>query len=258
MPKLSTSDGVSTGAIFGFVRSLWSQVDKFKATHGFVMFDVVGSSSRRRDIDPGYKADRTKREFKNDFLSQWSTIHELVESAGFTIVEEPKWEADDIICSYAESISERSSVEKIRVYSTDHDLLQCLVNDRIEIIKPAFKGEEIWDRSRVVREYGMFPERLPELWTLCGDPGDCVPSIVGMMQARHILSQSSLDDYIKYCDTETRQRVEKNWQLVRRVLYPKLPELETPINWFGAIETFKQLEFKSFLKKLGAEVATTS
>lgn len=253
LPKLSTRSGHPTGATFGFMRTVFSHCNRFEATEGIVAFDVIGSSSRRRQIDPLYKGDRL-REDMSDFFVQWDDTKELLERASFTVLESKEREADDLIYSVVKGLVGDERVEAIRVLSADHDLMQCLLDDRVELIRPIpKKGEEIWTRSKVIREIGIEPERLPELWALCGDPGDCIPSVLGRMKALEVLRSGSLESYVQHCDNKADSaRILVNLALVRAQDWYQPWKLQ-PIRWTGATETFQRLEFASILKKLGVE-----
>lgn len=254
LPKFRTSKGHPTGASYGFVRSLWSQVDKFKATHGVIAFDAAGSNAVRRKIDPKYKSDRDVT-LDRDFLIQQDDVRRICQSAGFTVLQDSVCEADDLVGAVIDHVLKDDRLEAVRILSVDHDMMQCLVDDRIELLRPVpQKGDEYWTRTKVIRTFGIEPSRLPELWALCGDPGDCVPSIFGRMHAEEILQgYGSLEAYVRSLSQSSEKkdadRIRKNFQLVKRIEWYGQYTLGR-IHWEDARSEFMEFEFKSFLKRI--------
>ncbi len=247
LPKFTTSYGRPTGATFGFIRTVQSQMKKFRADMGVIAFDVRGSSDFRKKLDPNYKVDRVYEDTPS-FFDQWEDTKEICKLAGFTVLEDKGYEADDIICTIAEQLSFWDHIEAIRILSVDHDLLQCLVHDKIELLRQVpQKGDDVWSRRRVIREIGLEPERLPELWALIGDPGDCVPSIMSQMQALEYLKTSTVNDDPQL--TETGQKIARNYTLVKSRNWTDSWGIKE-VDWEGARCEFERLEMRSFIKNL--------
>ncbi|HRY61299.1 MAG TPA: hypothetical protein P5266_03800, partial [Candidatus Fermentibacter sp.] len=90
----------------------------------------------RNELFPEYKANRP--ETPPELVDQALAAPALLRALGISTLEEPGWEADDLIASAARG-AEASGWEVI-VLSADKDLLQ-LVSDRVSVIRPGRPGK---------------------------------------------------------------------------------------------------------------------
>lgn len=183
--NLSTSEGVGTWGVYGFINTLSSLVRRFEPTHVLIAFDD-GKSTRRLQIYPEYKSNRkTSKEpvdvnLVSELYRQMETAQRLCRLFSLPVHSEPGVEADDILANLA--IAYKSKVEQVILVSGDHDLQQ-LVDENVIVVKPQLgpKGkEEIVTVAEVERVWGVEPPDLVEIWALTGDSGDGIPGVPGV------------------------------------------------------------------------------
>lgn len=174
--NFTTANGQHTNAIYGFATMLISLLKEENPTYVAVAFDVSRKTFRTEKF-PEYKANRAAT--PDEFRSQMSYLHELVDGFGIAQFEREGYEADDILATLA-SHAEREGME-VLICSGDRDCFQ-LVTENITVLYPK-KG--VSDLARmtpdaVFEKYGMVPASYPEFAALRGDPSDNLPSIPGV------------------------------------------------------------------------------
>ena len=95
---LRTSRGEMTSAIFGFMNTLISLVEKEKPTHLAIVFDTPEPTFRHKAYKE-YKA--TRQKMPDDLVDQIPKMEEVLRSTGIPIIARPGWEADDVIGTLA-------------------------------------------------------------------------------------------------------------------------------------------------------------
>mgnify|MGYP006274644605 FL=1 len=173
MPDLRAVPGdpasAATGAIRGMINMMQSLRREVPATFVACVFDAKGPTFRD-DLYPEYKAHRSP--MPDDLRSQIAPIHEVVRLMGWTVLEVPGVEADDVIGTLAVTAA-RQGIEVI-VSSGDKDLSQ-LVNEHITIID-TMNGKRR-DVAGVTTEFGVPPTLMVDYQTLVGDAVDNVPGV---------------------------------------------------------------------------------
>ena len=96
------SDGLPVGAVMTFSNMLWKLlregIDGVKPTHVAVVFDAAGEGYRN-EIFTDYKANRDDP--PDDLLPQFPLMREVVKAFGLLPIELDRYEADDLIATYA-------------------------------------------------------------------------------------------------------------------------------------------------------------
>ena len=173
MPDLRAVPGdpasAATGAIRGMINMMQSLRREVPATFVACVFDAKGPTFRDT-LYPEYKAHRSP--MPDDLRSQIEPIHEVVRLMGWTVLDVPGVEADDVIGTLAVTAA-RQGIEVI-VSSGDKDLSQ-LVNERITIID-TMNGKRR-DVAGVTSEFGVPPSLMVDYQTLVGDAVDNVPGV---------------------------------------------------------------------------------
>ena len=128
LPPLSRkTDGLPTGAVSGFSNMLWKLLEDMRAgdkpTHLAVIFDA-GKTTFRNDIYPAYKANRPDP--PEDLIPQFPLVREATRAFGVACIEEPGYEADDLIATYARLAREAGA--RTTIVSSDKDLMQLVVD----------------------------------------------------------------------------------------------------------------------------------
>ncbi len=192
MPDLRAVPGdpgsPATGAIRGMINMMERLRKDYPAPLAACVFDAKGPTFRD-ELYPEYKAHRSP--MPDDLRAQIGPIHELVRLMGWTVLDVPGVEADDVIATLAHTAS-RQGVEVI-VSSGDKDLSQ-LVNEHITIVD-TMNGKKR-DVAGVTAEFGVPPSLMIDYQTLVGDPVDNVPGVhkVGpKTAAKWLLEYGSLD-----------------------------------------------------------------
>ena len=173
MPDLRAVPGdpgsPATGAIRGMINMMQSLRKEVPADYAVCIFDAKGPTFRD-EIYPEYKAQRAP--MPDDLRSQIEPIHEVVRLMGWTVLDVPGVEADDVIGTLAVGAAREGLT--VVVSSGDKDLSQ-LVNERITIID-TMNGKKR-DVAGVTAEFGVPPSLMIDFQTLVGDTVDNVPGV---------------------------------------------------------------------------------
>ena len=173
MPDLRAvpSDPASpaTGAIRGMINMMQKLRKDVRADFAACVFDAKGPTFRDALYDQ-YKAQRSP--MPDDLRSQIEPIHEVVRLLGWTVLDVPGVEADDVIGTLAVAAA-RQGIEVI-ISSGDKDLSQ-MVNEHITIID-TMNGKRR-DIAGVTEEFGVPPALMVDFQTLVGDAIDNVPGV---------------------------------------------------------------------------------
>jgi DNA polymerase I len=173
MPDLRAVPGdpasAATGAIRGMVNMMQSLRKEVRCDFAACVFDAKGPTFRDA-IYPQYKAQRSP--MPDDLRSQIAPIHEVVRLLGWTVLDVPGVEADDVIGTLA-VVAARQGIEVI-VSSGDKDLAQ-LVDEHITIID-TMNGKRR-DLAGVQAEFGVPARLMVDYQILVGDTVDNVPGV---------------------------------------------------------------------------------
>jgi DNA polymerase-1 len=192
MPDLRAVPGdptsPATGAIRGIINMLQSLQKEHPADFVACVFDAPGPTFRDA-LYPDYKAHRSP--MPDDLRTQIGPIHEVVRLLGWSVLDVPGVEADDVIGTLAATAAAQGV--RVIVSSGDKDLSQ-LVNQHISIIDTM--SGKVRDVAGVTAEFGVPPHLMVDYQTLVGDAVDNVPGVekVGpKTAAKWLLEHGSLD-----------------------------------------------------------------
>lgn len=178
MGALATSEGVPTGGVYGFAAIAMEIVQRLKPTKVVVAWDSPSSTAKRKVLYDEYKAGRKKPEA--DFYAQIPYLKELVEALGWSFVECPEYEADDIIGTLARQADEAGDYETF-IVSSDLDMLQVVdENTRMYRVLKGFSRLEELDVPAVEAKYGISKAQFLDLKALKGDMSDNIPGVPGV------------------------------------------------------------------------------
>ncbi len=192
---MKTSKGVYTNAVYGFLRTLFSILDKQKPRYLAVTWDLTRNTFRR-ELYEDYKANRS--ETIEPLKDQFVLMQEILKKMGVAQFMDERYEADDFSGSIADKFS--TSVE-VCIMTKDHDYLQ-LVDDNVKlwlIVSDQKKADEFfkkynldksvtivpekteWLNAGLVKaEFGVEPESIPSLKALMGDSADNIKGVPGI------------------------------------------------------------------------------
>jgi DNA polymerase-1 len=176
-PLTRKSDGLPVGAVQGFCNMLWKLLVDMKAapdapTHLAVVFDH-SEATFRNHLYADYKAHRPPA--PADLIPQFPLVREATRAFGVPSLELPGFEADDLIAAYACHVRDQGG--EVVIVSSDKDLMQ-LVGDRVSMLD-TMKNVRI-GREQVIEKFGVPPEKVVDVQSLCGDAVDNVPGAPGI------------------------------------------------------------------------------
>ena len=169
---LSTSRGLPTHAVFGFLSILRRLLRERSPEYLAVAFDTRGPVFRHRLYDR-YKANRPP--MPEDLAVQIPYIRESVAAHRILVLEHDDQEADDLIASVTARMTGQGC--RVVVVSGDKDLLQ-LVSADVTLWDPM--NDRVMDEAAVAEKYGLPPGQLLDYFALTGDSSDNIPGVPGI------------------------------------------------------------------------------
>ncbi|HSA93936.1 MAG TPA: DNA polymerase I [Terriglobales bacterium] len=280
---MSTRDGLPTAAVYVFVNMLRKLRQDFAPEYLAAVFDPAGptfrdqqaaalSTVRKFDIKTqtfqetayhGYKANRA--ETPPDLAQQFPYIRRALEGYGIPVLEQPGYEADDVLGTLARQAAKQSY--EVYVVSGDKDMLQ-LVDDKVRVLNPQ-KDNLVYDPPKVEEILGVPPEKVVEVMALRGDSIDNIPGAPGIgdkgsveLIRRFGSVEKALERAAEVEKKTYRESLENNREVI--LLSKELATIDrnVPVELdLKALEIsepdseklralFTELEFTSFLKEL--------
>jgi len=196
------SDRLPTGAVRLFCAKLLQFVREGAAgvtpTHLAIIFDK-SENSFRKELYPQYKAHRP--EPPEDLVPQFPLMRAAVRAFGLTPIEQDRYEADDLIATYARQAREKGA--SVLIVSADKDLMQ-LIEDGVSMYDPASgvpgkfgaREERFIGAAEVIEYFGVPPDKVVDVQALAGDSTDNVPGAkgIGIKTAAQLVTEfGSLD-----------------------------------------------------------------
>lgn len=191
------SDRLPTGAVRLFCAKLFQFLRdgaaNIKPTHLAIIFDK-SENSFRKELYPPYKANRS--EPPADLVPQFPLMRAAVRAFGLSPIEQDRYEADDLIATYACEARKRGA--DVLIVSADKDLMQ-LVGPGIAMYDPA-SGEAGAKGAREERKigldevcayFGVPPGKVVDVQALAGDSTDNIPGArgIGLKTAAQLINE---------------------------------------------------------------------
>lgn len=179
LPELTRADGFPTGALHGWVKSLWKLMDQEKPDSMLVFFDL-GESEERVALHADYKAQR--KPMPEALRQQIEPIKSLTRAMGLAGIEVQGVESDDLLASEAVTLARAG--HDVMIVSSDKDFAQ-IVDDRIRIMLPPPSanpklGWRLLDAAGVHEKFGVPPAQIAHYLALVGDTSDNIPGLDGV------------------------------------------------------------------------------
>lgn len=175
---LTTKSGYYTNAIYGFLNILLKLQDTCHPDGVAVAFDVHEPTFRHKQY-ADYKAGR--KPMPQELRAQMPVLKELLTALGYTTVECPGWEADDVLGTLAAAC--RDSGDACFIATGDRDALQ-LAHGGVKVLLARTKmGQavtDVYDEAAIAAEYGITPQALIQVKALQGDSSDNIPGVAGV------------------------------------------------------------------------------
>lgn len=258
-PLFTTSNGMPTNAIFGFIKLVFKIQSDVKPDYFVVAFDMKAPTFRHLEYS-GYKA--TRKPMPDELAVQVEPLKNLLQKMKIAICQKEGIEADDILGTLSKKFDVHSYI-----YTGDRDSYQ-LVDKKTDVY---FTKRGVADLLKLnidnfTAETGLLnPSQVVDLKALMGDSSDNIPGVpgVGEKTARGLLEKySTLDGVYGHLDEikgATHSKLSDNKELA--YLSYKLAtidrdgeldlELEnctSPVKYGVEVKNiFREFEFKSLL-----------
>jgi DNA polymerase I len=159
LPELTSSKGFPTGALHGWVKSIWKLIDQEKPDATLVFFDL-GESDARVKLLAEYKAQR--KPMPDPLRQQIEPIKQLTRAMGLAGIEENGVESDDLLASEAVALARAG--HDVLIVSSDKDFAQ-IVDEKIKIMLPPPSanpklGWRLLDAAGVQEKFGVPPSQI--------------------------------------------------------------------------------------------------
>ncbi len=208
MPDLTNAKGVHTGAVYGFLNILFSQIDELQPDYLTVAFDVHAPTFRHEAY-----AEYKGKSMPEELREQVPLMKKMLTAMGIPICEQAGLEADDILGTLAKKA--QAVDMDVVLLSGDRDLLQ-IATDRICIRIPRTrKGQTVIDdfrEAQVLETYGVTPLQFIEVKALMGDASDNIPGVpkVGEKTATQLIREfGSVDGVYEHLDEVKKPALHK-------------------------------------------------
>lgn len=202
---LSTSTGVPTNAVFGFLQMLLKVLKDAKPEYAAVVYDAKGPTFRHK-FYPAYKANRPPLD--PALKTQFPLVRQVVTALELPAVEVEGYEADDLMATLARQAADQGF--EVVLVSGDKDLFQ-LLSEQVSMwdtMKGARLGPE-----EVRAKLGVEVAQAVDFQALTGDSTDNVPGVpgVGPKSAAKLLQEhGSLDQVLDAASGLKKSKMREN------------------------------------------------
>lgn len=271
---IRNSKGVNTSALYGFINTLLSILEKENPTHLGVAFDTSAPTARHIRY-PAYKAQRD--EMPEELAAAIPHVKALCRAFALPVLEIDGFEADDLIGTLVKR-AEPDGFESYMV-TPDKDFAQ-LLSDTTFMWRPGRKGtdHEVIGLKQLPEIWGVSePHQIIDLLGLMGDASDNIPGVpgIGPKTAQKLISDfGTIENLLKNTDQlkgKQKESIEANADLalLSKELATIIIDCPLEVTWDDLIisqrddEALKQLfidfEFRTLTKRLfGEDVAADS
>ncbi len=176
LPKLENKKGEIINAVYGFYLILFRVLKEINPDFIVATFDLPYPTFRHQKYKE-YKAKRAKA--PEELYQQIPKIKQLLEIFGVPIYEKKGFEADDLIGTISELVSQKGEIENI-ILSGDTDVFQ-LINYQTKVYFLKNGDRKIYDEEAIKEKYkGLLPKQLIDFKALKGDASDNIPGVSGV------------------------------------------------------------------------------
>lgn len=268
--QLSTSDGVPTNAVYGFINMLLKLREDYNPDAICVCFDRREKTFRHLAYD-GYKAQR--KEMPEDLAAQMPLCKQALGLMGIACLEAPGFEADDLLGTLARICKQEG--EECVIATGDRDSLQFIAQGATVSLVVTRMGQtttEDYDAALFAEKYrGLTPDKIVDLKAIMGDSSDNIPGVKGIGEkgAMDLLVRfGSLENIYQNLDDPSitasmRKKLEEGREMAFLSYDLALGRLDAPVDKTvaqlipaaadqGQLHSFfEKLQLKSIIKRLG-------
>ena len=208
--RMTTSNGIPTNAVYGFVMMLNKAIDIIEPDEILVAWDAGKPTFRHKQFS-AYKG--TRKPLDEELIVQFPIVREYLDAAGIKRYEQEGYEADDIIGSMAKCCKDVQTT----ILTSDRDLLQLIdATTHVLLMKKGLSEMDLMDEQNLLDTYGITPSQVIEMKGLMGDPADNIPGVqgVGEKTALRLLNQySTVENVYAHIDEvkgKLKEKLEKD------------------------------------------------
>ena len=209
LPPLSNEDGVFTNAVFGFLSMLLKVVEDVRPQYLAVAFDMHGPTFRHKDYS-AYKAGR--KPTSPELIPQFDLVRECLTAMGVRQLTCPTFEADDILGTFARRCEE-ADIDALLV-TGDRDSMQLVTqHSHVLYTRRGVSDVVLYTPEKVLEDFGVTPQQIPDLKGLMGDASDNIPGIpgIGPKTAVKLLSTyGTLENALDHAETDLKGKQREN------------------------------------------------
>ena len=169
---MTNKNGISTSALYGFIRSVNKIKKEFSPKYIIAVFDGPKNTESRKALYSEYKMNRKKA--PDDLYPQFELAYNYCRMAGISALCIEGVEADDTMASIATLFKDE---KKVFLCTSDKDLMQ-LVDDNTFVLN-AHRENQIFDSKKVEEKFGVKPKQLLDYLSIVGDASDNIPGVMG-------------------------------------------------------------------------------
>ncbi|AYD39866.1 DNA polymerase I [Clostridium fermenticellae] len=266
LPPLTNSEGIHTNAVYGFITMLLKMKEEIKPDYIVCAFDKKAPTFRHNEYKD-YKAGRKK--MPPELAEQFPIIKDIFNLLSINIFEIDGFEADDIIGTIS-TFADNNGIE-VYIVTGDRDALQLARNDvKVVITKKGVSEKEIYDKNRMIDEFGVTPTQYIDVKGLMGDKSDNIPGVPGIGEKtafKLIKEYKSIENVLTNIDNIKGNKLKENLrQYSEQAIFSKklatiVTDVPIEINLSdiksddrydeGALKKlFIKLQFRSLLEKI--------
>ncbi len=267
LPDLMTAEGIHTNAIYGFVNMLLKMKEDIKPDYIVAAFDRKAPTFRHEEYKD-YKAGRKK--MPDELAQQFPIVKELLSALAINIFEIDGFEADDLIGTLS-VFAEEKAIE-VYIVTGDKDALQ-LATDNVKVVitKKGITEKEIYDKNRMIEEFGVTPREFIDVKGLMGDSSDNIPGVPGIGEKtafKLIKEYKSIESVLENIENIRGKKLKENLhEYSEQAIFSKklatiicnvpiemsLQEIKSKEDYDinKVRDMFQKLEFKSLINKVG-------
>ncbi len=268
--RLTGPGGVPTNVPFLFGNILKRLIKDYQPKYIAIVFDPPGTTFRDKLFEK-YKAHR--QPMPDEMRVQLPFVRRLCEAMRLPILEEPGYEADDVIGTVGTQAAQQGF--EVLIVSNDKDMMQ-LVGKNIRTLKTGpggAKGDVLVDEAKVQELLGVTADKVVDYMALLGDTIDNIPGAKGIGEkgaAELIQKYGSVEKALEKADEVPNKRYREALQQQRKQVMmsrqlaqitrdvPMKVDLKAleiqPADIPALAALYRELGFNSLLKELGDSV----
>ena len=208
LPEMASPDGTPVSAVFGFTRDLLDIIEKKKPEYLICAIDAPGPTFRHERFE-AYKA--TRAEMPADLVPQIPLIRRLLGVMGIPCLEQPGFEADDLLATLA--VRTVAAGGDCVIATSDKDARQ-LLGEHVRLMN--LRNNVMFGPEELLADWGIRPDQVVDFLSLVGDAVDNVPGVPGIgpkIASELLKTHGTLDHLLEHADDVAGAKRRENLRL---------------------------------------------